>query len=1557
MNASTQSTVTQNATTHPLAGLRARAHIGTGIRLSALFLLIGLLVALASGAYAPATAMASTPCPGGTIEGSYSSPATHGSITTEGQVDCYKLSGFATGQEVTVGLRASAVSGSGPFWRVVDQNGSTICAGFQVTSSGCELSGTSSWSIEVEGYGGNGAFSYNVAVRNVSEPQGCSSGLGEPGEWSFAKARINGSISGTLGAQCYTFTRAEGEADGAYWFRTVRTAGSLDPQWTVYGPSGGWECSGTTSSPAQACDLRAYGKYALVISSANGEESGSYFVSPRSLSKPAGCSSITSLSYSATPASGSIATAGEADCYTLSGASFEDALSISSSVSGSSGANPGWAVVDNNGKQVCGTWAGAVDVQCELSGAAPWSLIVYDETGGGTFSYNVAVRNVSEPQGCSPGLGEPGEWSFTKARINGSISGTLGAQCYTFTRAEGEADGAYWFRTVRTAGSLDPQWTVYGPSGARECSGGESTAPGGGCRLLASGHYVLVVDGNPGGTGSYFLNANRLDSPDGCTTLLAQQFGAAAVVGNLSTAGSVDCRTLGGVSAGDRVRVGMIPSNSPGGSPRWSLISGDGKEICSSNYSGYRSLCGLSGAPGWSLLIYGESAGTFSYNVAVRNVSEPQGCSSGLGEPGEWSFTKARINGSISGTLGAQCYTFTRAEGEADGAYWFRTVRTAGGSEPELTVYGPTGEPQCSNNYGSGLQQCDLAADGKYALVVESNTGEGSGSYVVSARRLNVPTGCASLKAPTFGIASTHGDISTAGEVDCYSVRLGSGDELVFHETGAANGFALLGENGNIICQYTGNVCRVADDATYSVLFYAGGPESGNYQFDAACEDAPCGQTETSINEVSPTRVGQGKSTTVLLRGHDLELLESVRIKRSGSTFEGRIQSGSDGRSVEVRFDLSEAPVGVWEIEGEFADGTKRQLPGALHVEPAGAPIVTVHLVGREIFRTLHKIPVSVEVSNAGNVDAMGVPVVLNGLPAGSTVEPQFELATPEGELESPTFSPAQFDPETDAIETNEGMAVPLIVPRVPAEGSIQLDFNVTVPTGGVSYLLQARTGQCLADPAGKGGVNAAIATTAGARTEGGGADPVTPCADEVGKSLADSLIDLVPGVSCLKAGGDIGTALAKGIVWPMLGIDRPKIFTASSIIDFGLNGAGCVSLIGGKLAKPVVSKLTEKFVTGAGLVGDWAPSVDACYGPTSQSKLPQRQVTAIDPNELVGPNGVGPQHYISGEQPLQYRVFFENTPSATAPAQRIEITDQLDTSKFDPASVLFSSFRFGHQSLVLPYPEAEVDETIDLQPAEDLRAHVTASVTTGGKIQIVLQAIDPNTLEPPSDPSVGLLPPNASPPEGEGSVDFAVAPRDLASGTTLSNQASIIFDDNAPITTNAWANTLDKAAPTPNVSATSGKAPLEAEVSWEGADDASGIDLWKIEVSKNGGPFEFWRSAPEAGSDAYVAPAAGSYSFRATAYDNAGNTGQSALSAVTLSTASGGGSSEPPNEPTGPAATDGRGAPQAAGNTAPVTTRQAKPKSPHCKKGFQKKKSHGRTVCAKVKRKHRSKQ
>ena len=73
-------------------------------------------------------------------------------------------------------------------------------------------------------------------------------------------------------------------------------------------------------------------------------------------------------------------------------------------------------------------------------------MLVADESGS-TGSYSLAVRRLTDPQGCS-GVGEPAAWSFTAPALNGTISNALGAQCHTFSRAPGEADGTYWFRTL-----------------------------------------------------------------------------------------------------------------------------------------------------------------------------------------------------------------------------------------------------------------------------------------------------------------------------------------------------------------------------------------------------------------------------------------------------------------------------------------------------------------------------------------------------------------------------------------------------------------------------------------------------------------------------------------------------------------------------------------------------------------------------------------------------------------------------------------------------------------------------------------------------------------------------------------------------------------------------------------------------------------------------------------------------------------------------------------------------------------------------------------------------
>ena len=51
--------------------------------------------------------------------------------------------------------------------------------------------------------------------------------------------------------------------------------------------------------------------------------------------------------------------------------------------------------------------------------------------------------------------------------------------------------------------------------------------------------------------------------------------------------------------------------------------------------------------------------------------------------------------------------------------------------------------------------------------------------------------------------------------------------------------------------------------------------------------------------------------------------------------------------------------------------------------------------------------------------------------------------------------------------------------------------------------------------------------------------------------------------------------------------------------------------------------------------------------------------IYASDPNNLVGPGGVGQMRWIAGAQGLSYVISFENEPNASAPAPAVLITSR----------------------------------------------------------------------------------------------------------------------------------------------------------------------------------------------------------------------------------------------------------------------------------------------------------
>ena len=257
--------------------------------------------------------------------------------------------------------------------------------------------------------------------------------------------------------------------------------------------------------------------------------------------------------------------------------------------------------------------------------------------------------------------------------------------------------------------------------------------------------------------------------------------------------------------------------------------------------------------------------------------------------------------------------------------------------------------------------------------------------------------------------------------------------------------------------------------------------------------------------------------------------------------------------------------------------------------------------------------------------------------------------------------------------------------------------------------------------------------------------------------------------------------------------------------------------------------------------------AVNQLYDRITVGRAPVR--TSWDPNEKRGPAGL--EGYIGAESAITYELLFENLASATAGAQEVLIEDPLP-STLDESTVEFIEVQVGNKRVALPENTTSLNTTLDLRPelpaVVRIQSEYNAATRTLG---VRLSGLDPNTGNY-YDP--GFLPPNQTPPQGEGKVVFRIRPRsDAPSGTAIENKAIIIFDPhlqaNPPIETNVHRLTLDKQPPSVRVEVPAQAIPeTRAQLSWQATDDASGVDeveIWAQE-GENARRIGYTRAAGE---------------------------------------------------------------------------------------------------------------
>ncbi|HEX3743418.1 MAG TPA: SBBP repeat-containing protein [Bryobacteraceae bacterium] len=262
------------------------------------------------------------------------------------------------------------------------------------------------------------------------------------------------------------------------------------------------------------------------------------------------------------------------------------------------------------------------------------------------------------------------------------------------------------------------------------------------------------------------------------------------------------------------------------------------------------------------------------------------------------------------------------------------------------------------------------------------------------------------------------------------------------------------------------------------------------------------------------------------------------------------------------------------------------------------------------------------------------------------------------------------------------------------------------------------------------------------------------------------------------------------------------------------------------------------------------------------------------DPNDKTGPAGDGSVAQYVGVKPITYSVAFENEPTAALPAAQVVITDQLDSTKVDLSTVTLGAIAVGSNIITVPAGTNNFNTTQTLSSTLNLRIQGSLNGDTG-VLTWTFTSIDPSTGLPPSDPTVGFLPPDTDGIQGQGSVTFSLLPKsNVTTGTQITNQAVVVFDANGPIATPTWLNTIDVTPPVSSIQALPNTEAAGCfDVSWSGSDAGSGIRTYKIYVSDNGGPSAIWQSTHNSGSAVYAGLAGHTYGFYTIATDGAGNT------------------------------------------------------------------------------------
>jgi Ca2+-binding RTX toxin-like protein len=631
-------------------------------------------------------------------------------------------------------------------------------------------------------------------------------------------------------------------------------------------------------------------------------------------------------------------------------------------------------------------------------------------------------------------------------------------------------------------------------------------------------------------------------------------------------------------------------------------------------------------------------------------------------------------------------------------------------------------------------------------------------------------------------------------------------------------------------------IIPIEQTGTYYVLAY-GDQVAGSPAYEILAEEIPF-----SLTNVQTNRIGNVGESTLTVRGAQFAADTQFQLTAAdGSVVQSSRVLLQNSTLAYVTFNLANEDLGLYDVRASGQGENIAVLENVVTVETARAREIDSTITGQLELRADRNYQSTVSYVNRGTSDVLAPLIIIEDLsntilgttPGNQVARSSLQLLGVSADGSRSILRPGDINQLPVFFNSNTNL-VDLQVRTYTSDNTTLIDwatFGETIRPVGVTAIQW-------------GSVIGNIA----------GAVPTYGAYVRLINDLAQQLAPAVNGVGGILGG--IGNAIG-GLVY-----DVSRLFDRLYQIDPNY--------------QPFVLPGVVLPVAPVG-VDDYFPDTDNDDDSNNGNDAYKPFIrTSFDPNDILGPVGFGADGWIDTDEPLKYTIRFENAITATAPAQQVVITQQLD------ADLDFRTFRvddYGWAGAVyeLAADRAVHQTRIDLTATRGIFVDVRVTITATGLATWEISSIDPATNEPPLDAQAGFLAINDLAGAGEGFVSYTIRANTTRqpseTGAVIEAEAQIIFDTEEPINTPVIFNTLDisrpisQVAPLAEVSATT-----DFLVSWSGTDTGSALANYTIFVSENNGAYTPWLTATDLTESTYTGVAGRTYRFYSVAIDNAGN-------------------------------------------------------------------------------------